>query len=62
MIQAIVFTIIAVWLTWGIANVIWGIAQILLGIAYGIVAVVLYALASTLELIFPTSPSREGSI
>lgn len=61
MIQAIVFTLVAVWLAWGIINVIWGLAQILLGVAYGIAAVALYTLATTLELTFSIFPNRKDS-
>lgn len=50
MIQAIILTLIAIWLAYGLVNVIWGLAQILGGLACGVAAVGLYALAYALEL------------
>ncbi|MDD5198191.1 MAG: hypothetical protein PHC88_00180 [Terrimicrobiaceae bacterium] len=51
MIQIIVLALIGIWLAWGIINVVWGLAQILLGLASGVVAIILYTLAYTLELV-----------
>lgn len=62
MIQIIILAIVAVWLTWGMVNVVSGIAQIFLGLACGLAAFVLYMLAVALELIFSIFPNRKGSI
>lgn len=51
MIQTIVVAGIAIWLAWGLVNVIWGLAQIFWGLVYGAVAVCLYSLAVILELV-----------
>lgn len=51
MIQAIILTLVGIWLIWGIINVVWGVAQILAGLLCGVAAVVLYTLGVTLELV-----------
>ena len=51
MIQLIVLAIIGIWLAWGIVNIAWGLGQILLGLASGVIAIILYALAFTLEFV-----------
>lgn len=51
MIQIIFLAIVAVWLAWGIVNIVWGLGQIVLGLASGVFAIILYALAYTLEFV-----------
>ncbi len=51
MIQILLIAIVAVWLAWGLVNVIWGFVQIVGGLACGAAAVVLYTLGVTLELV-----------
>ena len=51
MIQIIIIAIVAVWLTWGIANVVWGFGKILWGVVRAIAAVGLFALAYVLEFV-----------